>query len=1076
VRRLFALFIVSLAVACGEDPPPAPSGNDAGDASVIDVGFFEEDSGVVPDSGVVRDSGVPDDSGVTPDTGTADDAGPGPDAEVDAGPDASVDAGLDAGVDAAVDAGVDGGVDAGPVDTGVVDAGPPDSGVLTDGDNDGIADLHEGNGAVDSDGDGTPDSQDADSDADGIPDAVEAGDADVNTPPVDSDHDGVPDFRDTDADGDLIDDLVEGTADPDGDTIPSYLDDDSDADFISDRAEGAADPDGDNVPSFLDADSDGDGLSDALEAGDQLISSPPLDSDFDGVPNFLDADSDNDFIRDVEEGNRDSDGDTILDYIDIDSDNDSILDRVEAGDQDLLTPALDTDNDTVPNYRDADSDADTLSDLQEGRLDTDNDGIEDRLELDADGDGWSDALEAGDVDLLTPPVDTDADAIPDFRDLDSDGDGLRDALEPGCPSGSNRLSADSDNDGFDDLAESAFGSNPCNASQGISDFYFVLPPNGPVQNAPLSFSDTQIDRADLAINVDTTGSMGGEIANLRASLSSSIIPQVDQAIPDAAFAVSSFEDYPILPYGQPTASDRPFRLHTRVTTNAASAQTAVNALTIRNGFDYPESGLESLYQVSTGMGTSWTGGSVAAFNPNAGRVPGVADGDIGGVGFRDDSLPVVVHITDAVSHTTYDYSQSASTINAATVPQVRQALANVGARVVTITSGAVVPFNDQLCTGNVSTFFGGITPVGDVDWFLIQGAVAGDSVTVDVTGAVNSGSLDPMVAVANSTTLLAIHDDIDPANFNRNSRIQNLTLTGTGPFYIAVSSTGDPNFDGAGGTTAGFYMVDFSINGGAQYPTPTTCRAEDANNRTGATVLVPAAQAQAPASQAQCQAECDQYIGVLHPLFADFTFPYEISEDTGAVIPPCAWSFFGSGRPAGCGVNQCCTGINGAGVPTNGAGNYPLSYEIDPNGSGLGNALVAGVQALVNFSVFTITTVVRPDPVQLGLGLDTSCFIHGVVPVNAIPPNVCAPTPVPVDLVPPSPELDSWQNVVPGTVLEFQVNAVNQQQGTGTPCAPSITTPQQFTAYIDVVADGVTVVDTRQVIIIVPPTATGGSN
>ena len=108
--------------------------------------------------------------------------------------------------------------------------------------------------------------------------------------------------------------------------------------------------------------------------------------------------------------------------------------------------------------------------------------------------------------------------------------------------------------------------------------------------------------------------------------------------------------------------------------------------------------------------------------------------------------------------------------------------------------------------------------------------------------------------------------------------------------------------------------------------------------------------------------------------------------------------------------------------------------------------------------------------------MDTACFIHGVVPVNAIPPNTCAPTPVAVDLVPPSPELDSWQNVVPGTVLEFQVNAVNQQQGTATACVPSISTPQQFTAYIDVVADGVTVVDTRQVIIIVPPTSTGGSN
>ena len=1059
-------------MACGEDPPPAGSGADAGDASVIDVGFFVDDSGVTPDSGVERDGGQPIDTGVAPDTGVGADAS-ADDAAVDAGP--APDAAADAGP-ADIGGGADADVDAGPPDTGVIDAGPPDSGILTDGDNDGIADVHEGSGLVDTDLDGTPDSADVDSDGDGIPDSVEAGDADVNTPPRDSDFDGVPDFRDLDSDGDLIDDAVEGVADPDNDGVPSYLDDDSDGDFISDRVEGLADPDTDTVPNYLDDDSDADGIPDAVEAGDQLVSSPPLDADFDGVPNFLDDDSDNDFIRDLQEGVLDSDGDGVLDYVDIDSDNDSILDRFEAGDQDLLTPALDTDNDTLPDYRDLDSDADTITDLQEGRVDTDNDGVEDRLELDSDGDGWTDAIEAGDVDPLTPPIDTDLDAIPDFRDLDSDGDGLGDAQELGCPSGSSRLLGDSDGDGFDDLAEAAFGSNPCDAAQGISDFYFVLPPNGPVQNAPLTFSDTQIDRADLAINVDTTGSMGGEINNLRASLSSSIIPQVGAAIPDAAFAVSSFEDYPIVPFGDPNAQDLPFRLHTRVTTNSATAQGAVNALTTRSGFDFPESGIEALYQVTTGAGTSWTGGSVPAFNPNQGLVPGVADGQIGGVGFRADSLPVIVHISDAVSHTSYDYANATGTINAATVPQARQALASVGARVVTITSGLVEPFIDQLCSGNVSTFFGGITPLGDVDWFLIQGAVAGDVVTVEVLGAFNSGSLDPMGAVANSAALLAVNDDIDLAGGNRNARVQNLTLTGAGPFYVAVTAAGDANFDGAGGTSTGFYMVNLSLNAGAQFPTPTVCRAEDANSRVGATPLLPAAQTVGPADQLQCQADCDQYVGTLHPMFADFTFPYEISQDTGAVIPPCAWSFFGSGRPAGCAANECCTGINGAGVPANAGGDCPLTFEIDPNGSGLGNALVAGVQALVNFSAFTITTVVRPDPVQLAAGLDTTCFIHGVVPVNAIPPNVCAPTPVPVDLVPPSPELDSWQDVVPGTVLEFQVNAVNQQPGTATPCAPSLTTPQQFTAFIDVVADGVTVVDTRQVIIIVPPTNTGGSN
>ena len=61
---------------------------------------------------------------------------------------------------------------------------------------------------VDTDEDGTPDTEDLDSDQDGVPDAVEAGDPYSGTPPVDSDDDGTPDFRDLDSDGDGIDDYA----------------------------------------------------------------------------------------------------------------------------------------------------------------------------------------------------------------------------------------------------------------------------------------------------------------------------------------------------------------------------------------------------------------------------------------------------------------------------------------------------------------------------------------------------------------------------------------------------------------------------------------------------------------------------------------------------------------------------------------------------------------------------------------------------------------------------------------------------------------------------------------------------
>jgi hypothetical protein len=86
------------------------------------------------------------------------------------------------------------------------------------------------------------------------------------------------------------------------------------------------------------------------------------------------------------------------------------------------------------------------------------------------------------------------------------------------------------------------------------------------------------------------------------------------------------------------------------------------------------------------------------------------------------------------------------------------------------------------------------------------------------------------------------------------------------------------------------------------------------------------------------------------------------------------------------------------------------------------------------------------------------------------------PQPVAVDLVPPTPELDSFENVVPGTQLVFDVNALNVDRSTMMPCAPSGPAPRLFRAFIDVVADGVTVVDTRDVLIVVPPLPPTGSN
>lgn len=430
--------------------------------------------------------------------------------------------------------------------------------------------------------------------------------------------------------------------------------DDADGDFISNGDEDFGDEvntDGDEWPDWLDRDTDGDGIPDSLEAGDEDLDTPPDDSDDDGIPDFRDTDSDDDGIEDAEGVGADG------------------------------TP-LDSDGDGTPDFVDTDDDGDGIPDSNERvagtNTDTDGDGIPDRLDDDSDGDGISDMLEG--------TTDTDGDVVPDYRDQDSDGDGLPDADEdlngngelddcgnpkmPPCES--DRTKADTDNDGVPDLVERVANTDPNDASSVLpeGDFYFVLPYEDPSQDGVLDFSTT-LRQADVFFSVDTTGSFGEEIAAIQESIDGLIVPEVGKVIEDPAFGVGRFEDFFIDPHGLP--SDLPFELLQPITTDLALIQAGVDALPpAAGGLDTPESGMEALYQWATGVGI-----------PSAGLAP-FAPGDIGGAGFRSDSLPIIVQITDARSHAAADYAPAGFMSH--DVDATTSALNQVGARVIGVRS------------------------------------------------------------------------------------------------------------------------------------------------------------------------------------------------------------------------------------------------------------------------------------------------------------------------------------------------------------------------------------------------------
>ncbi len=428
---------------------------------------------------------------------------------------------------------------------------------------------------------------------------------------------------------------------------------DTDGDTIRDEDEGngLVDTDGDTTPDSMDLDSDADTIPDAVEGGDGDPLSLPVDSDSDGIPDFRDSDSDNDNIADFHEGYEDADGDGILNYRDLDSDGDFVPDFMEGGDDTIATPPVDSDGDGTFDFLDEDSDGDFIPDVVETIEDTDGDTIMDYIDEDSDGDGLSDADEAGDTDLGTPPADCGDDFLPNYRDTDSDNDGVADPEEISL--GTDICNPDSDGDGVTDLVEIVYGSNPLDPGDSPrerGDFVFIVPyMEDPDPEMDTLVFSTNIQHADVFFMVDTTGSMSGELSNLRSSLSSTVIPGIDAIIPDAWYGVGGHDDYPVAPYGDAWSGDRVFYLEQRTTSSVSAAQNAVNRLSIHYGYDDPESNAVALWAVATGGGL----GGYLAPQGSCGA------GEFGYPCFRSGSVPIVVMISDAPFHngpSGYNYS------------------------------------------------------------------------------------------------------------------------------------------------------------------------------------------------------------------------------------------------------------------------------------------------------------------------------------------------------------------------------------------------------------------------------------
>lgn len=270
-----------------------------------------------------------------------------------------------------------------------------------------------------------------------------------------------------------------------------------------------------------------------------------------------------------------------------------------------------------------------------------------------------------------PPPRTDAGPPPPPRDSgpprpgDADNDGLPDADE--VARGTDPSNPDSDGDGVEDGVEVLAGTDPTDASSTIAptDFYVVLPSEDPAQQRELDFS-ARLGRGDIFFLVDTTGSMGAAINNVRSSLSSTIVPAVTEAIADVVMGVGDFRDFPVDPYGD--SGDWAFQVRQPMTSDVASVQSALNGLRAGGGNDGPEAAVEGLFEA--------VGGSCAS--------------GFGAACFREASHPIVVVVTDAEMHNGPSGANAYSGLSARTWSEMTSAL---NAQSVKVVGAAVDPIS-----------------------------------------------------------------------------------------------------------------------------------------------------------------------------------------------------------------------------------------------------------------------------------------------------------------------------------------------------------------------------------------------
>lgn len=231
-------------------------------------------------------------------------------------------------------------------------------------------------------------------------------------------------------------------------------------------------------------------------------------------------------------------------------------------------------------------------------------------------------------------------------------------------------------------------------------------------------------RPDICFLADTTGSMGGALANVAAN-ATTIMNMVRAVQPDSQFCAAQYKD----------AGDSPeYNLDSPVTASVAAVQAAISSWSASGGGDTPEGQLHALTRL-------------------------VSD-----AGFRADSTRIIVWFGDASAHDPSIGGETlASTIAALT-----------GANVKVIAIPVITPFTDGLDASGQATAITGAT-----SGVLLAGATPAQVTNSIIAGLTNLPVTVSMVSDCALTTGGAITTTFVPAS-------QTITSGGTATFTETI--------------------------------------------------------------------------------------------------------------------------------------------------------------------------------------------------------------------------------------------------------------------------------------------------